>query len=233
MTPDTLRALSIRYSVPLWRLVAMADSMRAPLDSVGVRIERERYNPLARGNASVTEFNYGSGYNVLQNRSSWTSSLDSRFSRGLWYYSNITRIQIDRQVSTRSTTTRQTRHTENEFGWRMTPDASLGIRGVFDHFSSDDPSSITNIDEPSSGYQLSLRTRQQPSANLHSELNLLTGVLELDNALQHKRGGSGEVNGHVTYDVGSSLTNDVTGSLSGDLSHVDGNAPRRFRTPTT
>ncbi len=219
-SPDTLRALAIRYSVPLWRLVAMADSMRAPVDSLFPRLERERYNPLAMRGESTTDFTYGTGYNVVQNRNSWTNNLNMRIVRGVIYYSNITSIQMDKLTSTRSTTRRQTRHSENEAGWRVNPQASVGLRAVFDRFTSNDPASINAIDQPSSQYQLSIRTRQQPNRDLQSEINLLSGVLSLEDAQQRKRGGSGEINGHVTYDVGDAVTNDVTGSFGGDLSHI-------------
>ena len=47
VTPDTLRALSVRYRFSLYRIVQLADSMRVPVDSLGATLERERFNPLA------------------------------------------------------------------------------------------------------------------------------------------------------------------------------------------
>ena len=219
-TPDTLRALAIRYAVPIERIVMMADSMRAPVDSVGVRIERERYNPLATNIQSITEFNYGSGYNVLQNQNTWNNNLNTRIVRGTAFFSNVTTITMIRVMSSRSTSQKQTRHSENEVGWRVTPNGSIGLRAVFDRFTSDDPSTIYNIDQPSAQYQLSVRTRQQPGPRVSSEVNLLSGYLNLEDAQQLKKGGSAEVNGHVTADYGDLATHDLSGSLSGDLSRI-------------
>src|SRR5262245_43890615 len=47
LTPDTLRALSIRYRYSIARLVLMADSLGVPVDSVGPIMQRESFNPLA------------------------------------------------------------------------------------------------------------------------------------------------------------------------------------------
>src|SRR4029453_4020048 len=47
IAPDSLRAHSIRYRVPLQRLVVLADSMHVAVDSVGITLLRERFNPLA------------------------------------------------------------------------------------------------------------------------------------------------------------------------------------------
>src|SRR5690349_13044833 len=46
-SPDQIRALMIQYRLPLDRLFAMADSMGVPIDSVGVMIAREAFNPFA------------------------------------------------------------------------------------------------------------------------------------------------------------------------------------------
>jgi hypothetical protein len=219
-TPDTLRALSIRYVLPIERIAMMADSMHAPVDSVGARIERERYSVFGNNIQNVTEFNYGTGYNVLQNQTTWSNNLNTRVVRGTAFFSNVTTLTMSKFVSSRSTTQRQTRHSENEVGWRVTPNGSIGMRAVFDRFTSNDPSTINNIDEPQAQYQLSIRTQQQPSARVHSELNVLSGLVNLENAQQLKHGGSAEVNGHLTADYGELATNDLSGSLSGDLAKV-------------
>ena len=221
MLPDTLRALSIRYQLPIDRLVSMADSMRTRVDSVGVLIDRERYNPLAANAVErATDFHYGTGYNVLQSRSTWTNSLDLRLVRGPLFFRNATNIQLDETQSVRSTTRRQTRRSENEVGWRVSPNASVGGRAVFNGFLSNDPSSINSVDEAGSNFQLSLRTKQAPSSQFRSELNAFTGYLDLDNTQQLKRGGSGEVNGNLTYNVGDKVTNDLNAQLVGNLSRV-------------
>src|SRR5262245_41353565 len=72
ITPDTLRALSVRYRFNPDRLVHLADSLRVPVDSVGVVLERERFNPLARtGGEPVTEMTYTTTYTVQQTQNSW------------------------------------------------------------------------------------------------------------------------------------------------------------------
>ena len=66
MTPDTLRALSIRYQLSIERLVAIADSMRVPVDSVGAMMERQQFSPLAVTSRTTNAFRYSSSYIIAQ-----------------------------------------------------------------------------------------------------------------------------------------------------------------------
>jgi hypothetical protein len=219
-TPDTLRALAIRYLVPIERIAMMADSMHAPVDSVSARIERERYSPFAANIQSITEFNYGTSYAVLQNQNTWTNNLNTRVVRGTAYFSNVTTLSMTQVMTARSTSQKQNRNSDNELGWRVTPNGSIGVRALFIRFTSNDPSTIVNIDQPHTEYQLSIRTRQQPNSRVNSEINVLSGYLNVEDATQLKKGGSGEVNGHLTADYGDLATHDLSGSLSGDLSRI-------------
>ena len=94
MLPDTLRALMIRYRLPMVRLVAMADSMGVPVDSVGSVIQRESYNPLsiATGVSSRTNFKYTSGYNIGRSTSTWTNGAEYSLVRGRMFLRNGTNI---------------------------------------------------------------------------------------------------------------------------------------------
>ena len=84
MLPDSLRALMIRFRLPMSRMIEMADSMGVPVDSVGAVILRESFNPLSQ-NPSVssrTTFKYTSGYNVGRTSSQWTNGADYTMVRG-------------------------------------------------------------------------------------------------------------------------------------------------------
>src|SRR5262245_38736478 len=50
LTPDTLRALSIRQGFTPQRMVFLADSLPTKVDRVGARLERERVNSLPHRN---------------------------------------------------------------------------------------------------------------------------------------------------------------------------------------
>jgi hypothetical protein len=160
LTPDTLRALSVRYRFPPERMVHLADSLRVPVDSVGVVLERERFNPLARtGDENVTAMLYTTNYNVQQTQSSWGNNLDFNIERGPLFLHNLTLISIDNYSSGAIDTRRKTRNANTEAGWRLNQDISLGARALVAVFDSDDPSSGV-ITDRTNDFQFSGRSRR-------------------------------------------------------------------------
>jgi hypothetical protein len=219
LTPDTLRALSVRYRWSLERLVWLADSLRMPVDSVGVYLDRERYNPLASTAHRLTTFTYSSGYTVQQTSSSWSNTGDYKLVLGSLFLQNTTTIQMDRYEAGTQTSLRQTRSSVTEGGWRFSPNFSLGARANLDRFNSRDPGSVNNQGEVKNDYQLSIRTRQQPRRAVRSELNFFSGLLDLSNFQQAKRGASADLNG--TLRVQSRyVTHDLSGQMNGNLSRT-------------
>lgn len=104
LTPDTLRALSIRYRCTLDRMVWLSDSLRMPVDSVGVYLERERFNPLSSTTGRLTTLSYNTTYNVAQTSSSWLNAADYKLSLGSLFIQNTTNIQMDRYIAGLQTT---------------------------------------------------------------------------------------------------------------------------------
>ncbi len=219
-TPDTLRALSIRYRLSLSRLTLLADSLHVPFDSVGVTLERERFNPLAARTVATNALAYTTSYTLQQTRSSWINGSDYNFVDGPLFVRNVTTIQLDRFKSGGGTSLWQTRDANTETGWRITPDYSLGARAVLNRFDSDDPSTIHNVREHRSEYQFSVRTRQKPRLGMSSELNLFAGASTLHNADQDKAGWSAESNGRYSQKSGGWFVHEVTGRINADLSRI-------------
>lgn len=222
MLPDSLRAQVIRFRLPIHRLLAMADSMGVPVDSVGSVITRERFNPLAAGNAAVsrTAFKYTSGYSIGKTNSSWTNGADYNMSRGSMFVRNGTNITMDRSTAGGRLSLRQTRESTSEASWRLNPNLSLGGRAALSGFDNLDPGATNNEGETKSEFQMSSRTRQQLVRNLNSELNMFAGYLDLKNFSQVKRGLSGDLNGRVRYLRGGWLSHDLSGGVNGNLSRT-------------
>jgi len=221
LTPDTLRALSVRYRVTLPRLVSLSDSLHVPVDSVGVTLERERFNPLAARTAATNEFAYNTTYNLQQTRSSWVNGSDYNFVLGSLFLRNVTTIQLDRFATGGGTALWQTRDANTEVGWRLSPDYSFGGRAVMNRFNSDDPSTITGVGETRNEYQLSMRTRHRPTRFITSEFNLFSGAVDLRNAEQEKHGWSADANGRFRQTSGRWFVHELTGRLNASLSKVN------------
>jgi hypothetical protein len=218
--PDTLRALSIRYRAPLRRVVFLADSMAVPVDSVGVILERERFNPLAARREDVNALHVSSSYNVAQTSSSWINSSDWNRVRGPLVLRNTTNISMDRYRAGGLTSLRQTRTSQTETGWRLSRDLSVGGRFNLERFDTRDPGGINDEGETKNEAQFSMRSRQRPTRGLNSELNLFSGLLDLTNSRQVKRGLSGDLNGRVRLLTGGWLTQDLSGQLTGTLART-------------
>ena len=230
LTPDTLRALSVRYRWSLDRLVWLADSLRMPVDSVGVYLARERFNPLAGTGHRLTTFRYNSGYNVQQTSNSWSNTGDYNLIMGSLFLQNTTTIQLDRYKAGTQTSLRQSRSSGTEGGWKFSPDFSLGARANLDRFNSHDPGSTNNQGESKNDFQLSVRTRQKPMRALRSEVNFFSGLLDLTNYQQVKRGASADLNGTLRLQS-RYVTHDFSGQVNGNLSNTrTPNAPISTRT---
>jgi hypothetical protein len=220
MTPDTLRALSIRYVWSLERLVFLADSLGVPVDSVGPVIQRERFNPLAATGARRTDFSYNSSYSVGQTQSAWRNTADYGFRAGPVFVQNSTTVQMDRYRAGSGTSLRQTRASATELGWRFSPDFSLGGRVNLERYDTRDPASISNVGETKNEYQLSMRSRQSPLPGLSSTVNFFGGMLDLQNASLEKRGLSGNLNTRIRYARGAWLTQEVNATVDGNLART-------------
>jgi len=220
LTPDTLRALSVRYRFPPVRMVHLADSLGIPVDSVGVVLERERFNPLARtGDENVTAMLYTTNYNVQQTQSSWGNNLDFNLERGPLFLRNLTLISIDRYSSGAIDTRRKTRNANTEAGWRLNQDMSLGARAIVEVFDSDDPSSGV-ITDKSNDFQFSGRSRQAPTRNLSTELNMFAGILDQTGSQVEKFGMTGEANARMLYRRGAWFSNELRGTFSGNAART-------------
>jgi hypothetical protein len=222
MTPDTLRALSIRYQWSLERLVVMADSLGVPVDSVGPMMLRERFNPLAGGvsTARVTDFVYNSSYSINQTNTGWRNSGDFSFHAGSAFVQNSTSIQMDRFRATNGTSLQDTRGSVTEVGWRFSPDFSLGGRADLQRYDSTTPGVGTSVSETHYEYQASMRSRQRLMRGMSSTLNFLGGLLDVQNASQQKRGLSGSMNGRMRYNYRSWLVHELNGAVDGNLSRT-------------
>lgn len=220
MTPDTLRALSVRYRLGLSRLVYLADSLAVPVDSVGPLLERERYNPLATTVRRQNDFRYTSSYNIAQTSSSWVNGSDYSFALGSLYLRNSTNITMDRFRAGGGTSLRQVRTSTTETGWRFSPDLSMGGRANLERYDNLDPRSTNNEGEKKNEFQLSVRTRQRPREGVSSEINLFSGLLDLTNSTQQKRGVSGDLSGRVRIMSGSWLTHDINGQVNGNFART-------------
>ena len=221
MTPDTLRALVIRYRLSMDRLVFMADSMGVPVDSVGPKIYAERFNPLvAHGSKTTDEFHYTSGYSIGQTNTAWTNGSEYHLQRGITYLTNSTNIDLETYKSAGFTSLRQTRETTTESGMKVSGANSLGGRLHLLRYDSKD--------SPTSGQHESLnelgftgRTMLSSTKAFLADLSAQAGYLD-DNkvATEIKKGLSGRMDAHVKNQLGHWLTHDLTGSVSSDLART-------------
>jgi len=217
--PDTLRALSIRYLWSLQRLVHLADSLGVPVDSVGPVMDRERFNPLAAATGTHNDFAYNSTYSIGQTQSAWRNATDYGFTAGSVFVRNSTTIELDRYHAGNGTSLRQTRSSATELGWRFGQQLSVGSRVNLERFDSRDPS-VASVGESKNEYQVSLRSRLKPLPGLSSDINFLSGLLDVENASLEKRGASGNLNARIRYSAGSWLTQEVNGTVDGNLSRT-------------
>jgi len=201
ISPDSLRAQSIRYDLPLQRLVFLADSLGMPVDSVGSVLERERYNPLAAQGERLTGFVYNSSYTITRQSTSWSNSATADLVRGPMVLHNLTNVRIDRIQEINVTSFHRSKVCNTETGYRVTPDLSLGARLNLLKTENDRPGSsrATTNNE----FQGSMRAKHDFGARLHAEGNLFGGPFEEPrNSLStaSKKGLGTELDGRVSYE---------------------------------
>ena len=218
--PDSLRAWSVRYLHNPERLVFLADSLRLPIDSVGPRIERERSNPLASNVERANDFSYRSSYNIQQTSSSWTNGSDYNLVLGPVYVRNVTSVLMDRYRFGGRTSLRQTRSADTEAGWKFSPDLSLGGRVNLDRFNSSNSGGVPGEAETKNEYQFSFHGRRAPSETWNSDIDFFSGLLDLRNSRQLKRGVTGNLHGSAHFVAGKWLTHDFDGQVSGNLART-------------
>src|SRR5262245_7284110 len=219
-SPDTLRALAIRYRFPLARIVHLADSLGVVVDSVGPVLEREKFNPLAAGAVTRQNFAYNSAWSIQQTSTTWHNGGDFDFARGAIFVRNSTTIDMNRYTAGGKTSVLQTRNSSTELGYKLSPEFSLGGRVNFGGFDSSDPGSVSSVSETKNEYGLSIRTKQRPVTGLTSEFNMISGLLDLRNAQQEKRGVSGNLTSRVSHKAGKWLAQDVNATLDGNVSRA-------------
>lgn len=218
MLPDSLRSVMVRFRFSANRVVQLADSLGVPGDSVGSVLERERFNPLAvRAGRRVNDFSYTSNYNVAQTSSSWQNGSVFSFSNGALYVNNHTDIQLNRFRAGGVTSLQQTRNADTEAGWKLSKNFSLGGLARLSRYLNFDPGALGDEGETKNEFQVSMRSRQQASKSFTSELNVLSGFLDLKNSTLVKRGLSGDVNGRATLRRGTWLLHDLSGQLTGNF----------------
>ena len=216
ITPDTLRALSIRYRYTIDRLLLVADSLGVPVDSVGPIMERESFNPLAAKVQRLTQFTYNSSYSVDQASNSWANGADYNLIRGGAFLRNNTDIVLDQFTSGRTKSFRDQRTAVTEVGWRFSPDFSLGGRNTIQRFDNTSQGAAYDEAETSNENEVSIRTRQREAPGVSSELNLFSGLLDVHNVSLDKRGFKNDLNGRLRTVRGNWLTNDFNGQITGN-----------------
>jgi hypothetical protein len=222
MTPDTLRALAIRYRYQPEKLIYLADSLQMPVDSVGPYFDRERFNVLsAAGQEARNNFRYTTGYAVGLSTSSWTNNADWDYARQELLLHSTTAIGMDRYLAGQYTSLRQTRSSVTEAGWKVEPNLSLGGRVNLQRFDSIDPTVASNEVSTQNEFQFSMRSRQRPSRTVNSEFNIFSGILDITDIRQQKRGFSGEMNGRWQASRGRWLTHEADGRLTGNATRTD------------
>ena len=225
ITPDTLRALMIRYRFPLPRLLQLADSLGVPVDSVGAVVDRERFNPLAGGQPGARRvqnmMRYSSGWNTTRTTSAWSNNAEFRMVRGMWYANNQTDVNLERYESVSSTTLRQTRDMTTEVGTRLSDLHSVGVTAHTMLYDSFDPLATSNQQETLNEVKLTARTQARGRRGSSAELTVLGGFLDDDKAaVEIKRGLTGRADGRVRSTYQNWFTNDLTGGVSSNLART-------------
>src|SRR5262249_10860768 len=163
---------------------------------------------------------YSSSYNIQQTRSVWGNISDYTFGWRQFFLRNGATIQMSRFTSSGKTFVRQTRTSTTEAGLKLSTDTSVGARAVLNRGDSNDPSTIRSIGTTQGDYQLSLRTRQQPRPGISSELNVFSGVIDLNSTRQDKHGFTGEVNGRLNHESGKWFVHELSGQANGNLTRT-------------
>jgi antitoxin component of MazEF toxin-antitoxin module len=222
ITPDTLRALAIRYRYPLEQLVFLADSLQMPVDSVGPYFTRERYNVLSSvGQQARNNFRYTTGYTVGLATSSWTNNADWDYAKQALLLHSTTSIGLDRYQAGPYTQLHQNRSSQTEADWKVGPNVSLGGRADLQSYNNVDPTGVGNEASTTNRFDFTMNSRQRPGRTATSRVNFSSGLLSVTDSRQEKRGLSAQLNGHLQAARGTWLTNDLDGLLSGNTARTD------------
>lgn len=216
-SPETLRMLAIRYRMPLRRIAHLTDSLRVPPDSVGAIMEREQYNPLASTVVRSSAFSYQSTYSIGRQSATWGNGVKYDLRRGPLSIYNVTDISITTTEDEVSEEQFKTRASSTELGYRIRQNLSVGVRLNITGSQSFKPGSIYNISESSNQFDFSMRSRQQPSPNVSSELNFFGGPYNEPDNIPSKRGFGGTLTGRLTYSNQRWLTTDLNGQANGRI----------------
>ena len=146
---------------------------------------------------------------------------------GSLFLQNTTNVQIDRYTAGTQTSLRSPALGDRG---RLAVLAGLLPRraGQPRPFQQPRPGSINNQGESKNDFQLSIRTRQQPRRALRSEVNFFSGLLDLSNFQQIKRGASADLNGTLRLQS-RYVTHDLSGQVNGNLSRT--RTPRPHQHP--
>lgn len=220
MLPDTLRALSIRYRYPIERLLVLSDSLSAPVDSVGVIMLRERFNPLAADFNPPTVFTYTSQYGLAQTSRNWSNGTIFNYGLRRMYLTNLTDIVLNDFSTAGSSRSSETRSSVTTLDYRVNPGLSLGGRASISRTDDDSQGELlrysTSVDE----YQASMRFQRPMRGGYSSNLNLLTGFLSVDDLTKEKRGLSADLNGRLRFVRGTWFTHDAQGQITTNFSNT-------------
>ncbi len=223
ITPDTLRALMVRYRYSVPRILHLSDSLGMTVDSVGVFMKRQELNPLLGhgGPAARTrnDFSYTSGYDVQRTSSMWTNGSQYRAYRGALYLTNSTNIELQRITSGSQVSLRQNRTATTEAGLNVSKKLAFGARSYQLKYFSADPGSSIDQNENKNEYGLTARG-VTTGRLLSTELNLRSGYLDDVSAVSIKRGLSGSADGRIRMNNPKYFTHDLSGSFTGNLSHT-------------
>jgi hypothetical protein len=217
LAPDTLRALAIRYRLPLRRLVHLSDSLRMPVDSVGVVMRRERFSAVAMTAERVNAFAYNSGYVVGQQSNTWSNEIDYSYALGSLVIHNTTSVSSTRIRELGATSIYKDRASNTELGWKLSRDYSVGARVILQGSRTFIPrGSVDNQAQNSSQYDFTVRTRQRLTPQLKSSVDLFGGPYD-EPGDRIKRGFGSQLSSRLSYTRGRWLTQDLGVQLNGRL----------------
>lgn len=213
--PEFLRRLSVRYRMPLERIVYLSDSLRLPVDSVGAVMERERFNPLTTTHERIAVFVYNSTYQLAQgSRSHWDNGGEFTLSSGGVTAHNVTTIGIDRL---RGDLFAKSRVAETEVNYRYSRNFSLGGRVFLQRTDGFDV--LSHQSTATNEYQVTMRTSARPRPNLSANTNLFAGPFEEPGSagVPAKRGLNTQFSGSAQYHHSNWLSYDLSARLTTKL----------------
>lgn len=225
--PDTLRAWMIRWRLTIPRMLALADSMGYPVDSVGPVLDRERFNPLAarQQRPNSRSFQYSSQYDIQQTRTVWTNNSTMTATRGPLYLGNVTAIDITRTTTGGKLSIQENRRSELQADWGISKAHSIGTLTTLRRYANSLQGQGRTDGETLNEFKLAGRSRFTPRPGWNTDLNFNTGYLDNDNNGALKRGLSGDANGRMRIN-----SRRVTGELSGRVDARRANARARAGT---